>query len=476
MRNNKKVLPILENISVIDASSDGQAVGRMDDVVVFIKDAVPGDVVDVQVTRKKNKFREGKAIKIHSYSEKRTAPVCSHFGVCGGCKWQSMDYQWQLFYKQKQVSDALTRIAKIDLPEIQKIIPSEKVYHYRNKLEFTFSNKKWLTLEQVNDKSIAFGDGNDEITRNALGFHIPGMFDKILDIDTCYLQEEPSNAIRNEIRTFALANQFTFFDLREQIGFLRNIIIRSTSSGEWMLIVVFHYEDMSLIEKILNHLSEKFPQITSLQYVINSKKNDTISDLDIKVFKGNDSIYENMEGLKFKIGPKSFYQTNSEQAYQLYKVTREFAGISPSDVVYDLYTGTGTIANFVAHQAKKVVGVEYVPAAIDDAKINSQLNNITNTSFYAGDMKDVLNNDFVNKNGKPDIIITDPPRAGMHDDVTNKILEIEPLKIVYVSCNPATQARDLQLLDAKYKVTKVQPVDMFPQTHHVENVVLLELR
>lgn len=476
MRNNKKVLPILENISVIDASSDGQAVGRMDDVVVFIKDAVPGDVVDVQVTRKKNKFREGKAIKIHSYSEKRTAPVCSHFGVCGGCKWQSMDYQWQLFYKQKQVSDALTRIAKIDLPEIQKIIPSEKVYHYRNKLEFTFSNKKWLTLEQVNDKSIAFGDGNDEITRNALGFHIPGMFDKILDIDTCYLQEEPSNAIRNEIRTFALANQFTFFDLREQIGFLRNIIIRSTSSGEWMLIVVFHYEDMSLIEKLLNHLSEKFPQITSLQYVINSKKNDTISDLDIKVFKGNDSIYENMEGLKFKIGPKSFYQTNSEQAYQLYKVTREFAGISPSDVVYDLYTGTGTIANFVAHQAKKVVGVEYVPAAIDDAKINSQLNNITNTSFYAGDMKDVLNNDFVNENGKPDIIITDPPRAGMHDDVTNKILEIEPSKIVYVSCNPATQARDLQLLDAKYKVTKVQPVDMFPQTHHVENVVLLELR
>jgi len=476
MRNNKKVLPILENISVIDASSDGQAVGRMDDVVVFIKDAVPGDVVDVQVTRKKNKFREGKAIKIHSYSEKRTAPVCSHFGVCGGCKWQSMDYQWQLFYKQKQVSDALTRIAKIDLPEIQKIIPSEKVYHYRNKLEFTFSNKKWLTLEQVNDKSIAFGDGNDEITRNALGFHIPGMFDKILDIDTCYLQEEPSNAIRNEIRTFALANQFTFFDLREQIGFLRNIIIRSTSSGEWMLIVVFHYEDMSLIEKLLNHLSEKFPQITSLQYVINSKKNDTISDLDIKVFKGNDSIYENMEGLKFKIGPKSFYQTNSEQAYQLYKVTREFAGISPSDVVYDLYTGTGTIANFVAHQAKKVVGVEYVPAAIDDAKINSQLNNITNTSFYAGDMKDVLNDDFVNENGKPDIIITDPPRAGMHDDVTNKILEIEPRKIVYVSCNPATQARDLQLLDAKYKVTKVQPVDMFPQTHHVENVVLLELR
>ena len=476
MRHTKKVLPILENITVIDASSDGQAVGRMDEVVIFIKDAVPGDVVDVQVTRKKNKFREGKAIKIHTYSNKRTEPVCSHFGTCGGCKWQNMDYEFQLFYKQKQVSDALTRIAKIELPEIKPIIPSEKTYKYRNKLEFTFSNKKWLTLEQVNDKSIAFGEGKDEVTRNALGFHIPGMFDKILDIDTCHLQEEPSNAIRNELKKYALENQLSFFDLREQVGFLRNVIIRSTSTGEWMLIVSFHYEDKPAIEKLLNHLSEKFPQITSLNFVINSKKNDTISDLDIKVFKGNDSIYETMEGLKFKIGPKSFYQTNSEQAYQLYKVTRDFAGITASDIVYDLYTGTGTIANFVAHQAKKVVGVEYVPAAIEDAKINSELNGITNTSFYAGDLKDILNNDFVNENGKPDIIITDPPRAGMHEDVTKKILEIEPKRIVYVSCNPSTQARDLQLLDAKYKVINVQPVDMFPQTHHVENVVLLELR
>ncbi len=476
MRNNKKILPILENVSVVDASSDGQSVGKVDDYVVFIKDAIPGDIVDVQITRKKNKFREGKAIKIHSFSEKRTEPVCSHFGVCGGCKWQNMNYEWQLFYKQKQVADALTRIAKIDLPEIEKIIPSEKIYHYRNKLEFTFSNKKWLTLEQVNDKSIAFGEGKDEITRNALGFHIPGMFDKILDIDTCYLQEEPSNAIRNEIRKYALENNLPFFDLRDQIGLLRNIIIRSTSTGEWMLIVAFHYEDKSAIENLLNHLSEKFPQITSLQYVINPKKNDTISDLEIKLFKGNDSIYENMEGLKFKIGPKSFYQTNSEQAYQLYKVTRDFAAIQPGDIVYDLYTGTGTIANFVAHQAKKVVGVEYVPAAIEDAKINSQLNSISNTSFYAGDLKDVLNNDFINENGTPDIIITDPPRAGMHEDVTMKILEIAPKRIVYVSCNPATQARDLQLLDAKYKVVKVQPVDMFPQTHHVENVVLLEKR
>ena len=476
MRSNKKVLPILENITVIDASSDGQAVGRMDEVVIFIKDAVPGDVVDVQVTRKKNKFREGKAIKIHSYSDKRTDPVCSHFGICGGCKWQNMKYESQLFYKQKQVTDALTRIAKIELPGIQQIIPSSKTYQYRNKLEFTFSNKKWLTIEQVNDKNISFGEGKDEITRNALGFHIPGMFDKILDIDTCYLQEEPSNAIRNEIRKYALENNLPFFDLREQIGLLRNIIIRSTSTGEWMLIVSFHYDDKPIIENLLNHLANKFPQITSLQYVINAKRNDTISDLDIILFKGNDSIYENMEGLKFKIGPKSFYQTNSEQAYQLYKVTRDFAAIKSTDVVYDLYTGTGTIANFVAHQAKKVVGVEYVPAAIEDAKINSQINNITNTSFYAGDLKDVMDNDFINANGKPDIIITDPPRAGMHEDVTKKILEIEPRRIVYVSCNPATQARDLQLLDAKYKVIKVQPVDMFPQTHHVENVVLLELK
>ncbi len=486
--NNKKPLPILENVSVVDAGTEGQAVGRIDDFVVFIKGAVPGDIVDVQITRKKNKFREGKAIAIHQYSDKRVSPMCSHFGVCGGCKWQNMDYNWQLFYKQKQVNDALTRLIKIELPEIQKIIPSKNIYHYRNKLEFTFSNKKWLTEEQIKDKDIAFGEGEGEISRNALGFHIPGSFDKILNIDTCYLQEEPSNAIRNEIKKYALENKLTFFDLREQIGLLRNIIIRSTSTGEWMLIVSFHYDDKEVIEKLLNHISEKFSQITSLQYVINAKRNDTIGDLEIQLFKGNDSIYEKMppyasddasegkEGLKFKIGAKSFYQTNSDQAYQLYKITSDFAAIKNNEVVYDLYTGTGTIANFVAHQAKKVIGIEYVPAAIEDAKINSQINNISNTVFYAGDMKDVLNNDFINTNGKPDVIITDPPRAGMHDDVTNKILEIEPQRIVYVSCNPATQARDLQLLDTKYKVTKVQPVDMFPQTHHVENVVLLELK
>jgi 23S rRNA (uracil1939-C5)-methyltransferase len=477
MRNNdKKALPILEKVTVLDASSDGQAVGRIDDIVVFIKDAVPGDIVDVQITRKKNKFREGKAIAIHHYSEKRTDSVCSHFGTCGGCKWQNMNYEWQLFYKQKQVKDALTRLIKIELPDIEKIIPSTKSYRYRNKLEFTFSNKKWLTLEQINDKTIVFGEGEGELSRNALGFHIPGAFDKVLDIDTCYLQDEPSNAIRNEIKKYALENKLTFFDLREQQGLLRNIIIRSTSTGEWMLIVAFYYDDKTVIENLLNHIANLFPQITSLQYVINSKKNDTISDLNIKVFKGNDSIYERMENLKFRISPKSFYQTNSEQAYELYKVTRDFASIKNTDIVYDLYTGTGTIANFVAHQANKVVGIEYVPAAIEDAKINSQINSIINTSFHAGDMKDVLNDAFIVEKGKPNIIITDPPRAGMHEDVTNKILEIAPERIVYVSCNPATQARDLQLLDSKYKVLKVQPVDMFPQTHHVENVVLLELK
>lgn len=466
---DKKPPQIVENIAVIDASSDGQAVAKTEDYVMFIKGAVPGDVVDVQITRKKSKYREAKTIAVKQRSDKRVDEVCSHFGVCGGCKWQNMSYEWQLYYKQKQVTDALTRLAKIELPEIQKILPSEKTYHYRNKLEYTFSNKKWLTVEEI--------ETNQTIdNRNALGFHIPGLFDKVLDIDTCYLQEEPSNSIRLAVKEFALKNGLTFFDLREQIGLLRNIIIRSTSKGEWMVIISFYYDYKENIAALLEHLSAQFPQITSLQYVINSKKNDTIGDLDIKVYKGNDSIYENMEGLKFKIGPKSFYQTNSEQAYNLYKVTRDFAALTGNEIVYDLYTGTGTIANFVAHQAKKVVGVEYVPAAIEDAKINAQLNGIENTSFYAGDMKDVLNDAFVQANGKPDVIITDPPRAGMHDDVTKKILEIEPQKIVYVSCNPATQARDLQLLDQKYKVTKVQPVDMFPQTHHVENVVLLEKR
>ncbi|MFL5764197.1 MAG: 23S rRNA (uracil(1939)-C(5))-methyltransferase RlmD [Bacteroidia bacterium] len=468
-RTDKKPLPVVENVKVIDASSDGQSVARTDEYVMFIKGAVPGDVVDVQITRKKSKYREGNAIAIKERSDKRVEPVCQHFGVCGGCKWQNMSYEWQLFYKQKQVTDALTRLAKIELPEIAPILGSGKTYYYRNKLEFSFSNKKWLTTEEI--QSNASFDH-----RNALGFHIPGMFDKILDIQHCHLQEEPSNAIRNEIRKYALENNLAFFDLREQVGLLRNIIVRSTSTGEWMLIMAFHYDDPENIRKFLDHLANQFPQITSLQYVINSKRNDTIGDLEIIVHKGNNSIYENMEGLKFKIGPKSFYQTNSEQAYELYKIAREFAQIKNTDIVYDLYTGTGTIANFVAKQAKKVVGVEYVPAAIEDAKINAELNGISNTVFYAGDMKDVLNDEFLAENGKADVIITDPPRAGMHEDVTKKILEMDAERIVYVSCNPSTQARDLQILDAKYKVTRVQPVDMFPQTHHVENVVLLERR
>lgn len=472
----KKILPVLENIMVLDASSDGQSVAKTDEYVIFIKGAVPGDIVDLQITRKKSKYREAKTIAIKKSSEKRVEAVCQHFGVCGGCKWQNMSYEWQLFYKQKQVTDALTRLAKIELPEIQKIVPSKKTYYYRNKLEFTFSNKKWLTEEQIQNKELTFQEGLGEDARNALGFHIPGLFDKVLDIERCHLQEEPSNAIRNEIKKYAFENKLPFFDLREKTGLLRNIIIRSTSTGEWMLIISFYYDDKKVIKKLLHHIATAFPQITSLQYVINPKQNDTISDLEIKIFKGSDSIYERMEGLKFKISPKSFYQTNSEQAYELYKITRDFAAIKNTETVYDLYTGTGTIANFVAHQAKKVVGIEYVPAAIEDAKVNSQLNSIGNTVFYAGDMKDVLDDTFIKENGKPDVIITDPPRAGMHDDVTKKIADMAPQRIVYVSCNPATQARDLQLLDQKYKVTKVQPVDMFPQTHHVENVVLLELR
>jgi 23S rRNA (uracil1939-C5)-methyltransferase len=476
MRKPKKPNLILENVTIVDTASDGLSIGKINELVILVKDAIPGDIADVIITRKKNKLREGKAIRIRQYSDKRETPVCKHFGTCGGCKWQNMKYQWQLHYKQKQVTDALTRIAKVELPEIAPIIPSKNTYFYRNKLEFTFSNKKWLTQAQIEDPN--FDAVNMELgtTRNALGFHIPGMFDKILDIDYCHLQADLSNAIRNEIRSYAVNNNLDFFDIREQRGLLRNIILRNNAKDEWMLIVSFFYNDKQVINDMLQHLADKFPQITSLQYVINFKKNDTISDLEIVVFKGDDSIYETMENLRFKIGPKSFYQTNSEQAYQLYKITRDFAGINASDIVYDFYTGTGTIANFVAHQAQKVVGIEYVSAAIEDAKINSEINKIRNTVFYAGDMKDVLDAEFVVQNGKPQIIITDPPRAGMHQDVINRILEIEAPKVVYVSCNAATQARDLQLLDIKYKVTKVQPVDMFPQTHHVENVVLLELK
>ena len=469
MKPNKKKLPILENVEIVDAGAEGQSIARVNEMVVFVSGAVPGDVVDVQLTRKKNRFAEGKAINILKPSAKRTVPHCQHFGVCGGCKWQNMSYEWQLHYKQKQVSDNLTRIGKIELPPILPIIGSKEQYYYRNKLEFSFSNKKWLTVEEIKS-------GEEIDDRNALGFHIPKMFDKILDIKHCHLQKEPSNKIRLEIKEYAILNNLEFWDAREQKGFLRNMIIRTSSTNEVMLIVIFAFEDKDEREKLLDHLANKFREITSLLYVINTKKNDSVSDLDVNLYKGRDHIFEEMEGLKFKIGGKSFYQTNSEQAYELYKVTRDFAGIKSTDIVYDLYTGTGTIANFVAKHAKHVAGIEYVEDAIHDARYNSSINNITNTDFYAGDIKDVLNDEFVKLHGKPDVIVTDPPRAGMHEYVVKKIAELEPSRIVYVSCNPATQARDLALLDEKYKVTKVQPVDMFPQTHHVENVVLLERR
>lgn len=445
---------------------------KVNELVIFVPYVVPGDVVDLQVKRKKNHYAEAVAVKFHEKSPLRTEPFCSHFGVCGGCKWQCLSYEEQLKYKQKQVFDNLTRIGKVELPEFRPILGSEKTRFYRNKLEFTFSNKRWLTEEEVK-QDVKY----DQM--NAVGFHIPGAFDKVLAIDKCWLQDDISNQIRNAVRDYAYAHNFPFFDLRTQEGLLRNIMIRTSSTGELMVVLqckVTDDEGRRKMEEILQFMADSFPQITSLMYVINNKCNDTIGDLYVEVFKGNDHIFEEMEGLRFKVGPKSFYQTNSEQAYNLYKVAREFAGLTGNELVYDLYTGTGTIANFVARQARKVVGIEYVPEAIEDAKVNSALNGIDNTLFYAGDMKDILTNDFIAEHGRPDVIITDPPRAGMHNDVIDVILAAEPKRIVYVSCNPATQARDLQLLDGKYKVTAVQPVDMFPHTHHVENVVQLERR
>jgi len=468
----KKELPLLEKVTITDVAAEGKAVAKVNELVIFVPYVVPGDVVDLQVKRKKNHYAEAVAVKFHEKSPLRTEPFCSHFGVCGGCKWQCLSYEEQLKYKQKQVFDNLTRIGKVELPEFRPILGSEKTRFYRNKLEFTFSNKRWLTEEEVK-QDVKY----DQM--NAVGFHIPGAFDKVLAIDKCWLQDDISNQIRNAVRDYAYAHNFPFFDLRTQEGLLRNIMIRTSSTGELMVVLqckVTDDEGRRKMEEILQFMADSFPQITSLMYVINNKCNDTIGDLDVEVFKGNDHIFEEMEGLRFKVGPKSFYQTNSEQAYNLYKVAREFAGLTGNELVYDLYTGTGTIANFVARQARKVVGIEYVPEAIEDAKVNSALNGINNTLFYAGDMKDILTNDFIAEHGRPDVIITDPPRAGMHNDVIDVILAAEPKRIVYVSCNPATQARDLQLLDGKYKVTAVQPVDMFPHTHHVENVVQLERR
>ena len=463
-------MPLLEKVTITDVAAEGKAIARVNEMVVFVPFVAPGDVVDIQLTRKKHSYAEGKAIHFHEYAEKRAVPFCEHFGVCGGCKWQHLPYEEQLKYKQKQVVDNLTRIGKVPLGEVLPILGSARTQFYRNKLEFTFSNKKWLTEEQVQS-----GETFDDM--NAVGFHIPGMFDKVLDIRKCWLQDDVSNRIRQCIREYCLSHEgYPFFDLRNQEGFIRTLMIRTASTGDLMVVVVFYHEDRERREALLQHVAEQFPEITSLLYVINGKCNDTITDQEVCLFRGKDHIIEEMEGLQFKVGPKSFYQTNSEQAYTLYKVAREFAGLTGDELVYDLYTGTGTIANFVSRRARKVVGIEYVPEAIEDAKVNSALNGIDNTIFFAGDMKDILTGDFIREHGRPDVIITDPPRAGMHDDVINVILQAEAQRIVYVSCNPATQARDLGLLHAKYDVKKVQPVDMFPHTHHVENVVLLELR
>ncbi|MDR1737417.1 MAG: 23S rRNA (uracil(1939)-C(5))-methyltransferase RlmD [Candidatus Symbiothrix sp.] len=462
----KKALPLLENITVTGIAAEGKAIAKYNDLVIFVPFVVPGDVVDIQLTRKKHSYAEGQAVHFHSYSPQRATAFCKHYGVCGGCKWQILPYSEQIRYKQQQVTDNLTRIGKLSLPEITPILGSEKTQYYRNKLEYTFSNKRWMTWEEV--KSQQQFDN-----MNALGFHIPNMFDKVLDIEECWLQADPSNRIRLSIKDFCLKHQYSFFDLRRQTGLMRNIIIRTSSTGEVMLIVVFFEDDREKIEALLRYITEKFPEITSLLYIINRKANDTITDQTVHVFAGRDHIWETMEGLRFKIGAKSFYQTNSEQAYRLYSIVREFAGLTGQELVYDLYTGTGTIANFVARQARQVIGIEYVPEAIEDAKTNAEVNRISNARFFAGDMKDLLNGDFIARYGRPDVIITDPPRAGMHDDVIATILAAEPQRIVYVSCNPATQARDLNLLSSKYTVRSVQPVDMFPHTHHVENVVLL---
>lgn len=472
MSRKKKPLPLLENVTITDYAAEGKSLARVDDLVVFVPFAVPGDVVDLQVRRKKHSYCEAEIARMVKPSDMRIAPKCVHFGVCGGCKWQNVPYEEQLKMKQKQVYDQLTRIGKIELPEMNPILGSEKTFCYRNKLEFGCSNKRWLTKDEISS-------GTEYSQMNAIGFHITGAFDKILPIEKCYLMDDLHNRIRNEIRDYAYSSGMTFYDLRNKHGLLRDIVIRNSDTGEWMVLIQFHYDedgDEQRAKALLQHVADTFPEITSLLYVDNQKFNDTYNDLDLQVFKGNDHIYETMDGLKFKVGAKSFYQTNTEQAFRLYSVVRDFAGLTGGELVYDLYTGTGTIANFVSRYARKVVGIEYVPEAIEDAKVNSEINGIDNTMFFAGDMKDILTDGFIAEHGRPDVIITDPPRAGMHADVVQTIIGARPGRIVYVSCNPATQARDLSMLDAYYKVVAVQPVDMFPHTPHVENVVLLELR
>ncbi len=466
MSRKRKELPVLENVEISDVAAEGNALARVDDFVVFIPFGAPGDVVDIKVDKKKKNYAEAHIINLKSPSPVRVTPRCEHFTICGGCRWQHLPYEIQLKCKQKNVEDALTRIAKIELPEISPILGSESIWEYRNKMEYTFSNKMWLTFEELNS-------GREFPDRRAAGFHISGAFDKVLDIKKCHLQENVGNRLRLFVKEFGKEKGLSFYDLREQKGFLRTLIIRITSTGEIMAVMVVGEEDAESINLLMTAIAENFPEITSLMYVVNTKVNDTISDQEIVLFKGRDWIEEKMEDLKFKIGPKSFYQTNSRQAYHLYSVAREFADLNGDELVYDLYTGTGTIACFVANSCKKVIGIEYVKEAIDDAKVNAAANGLDNTEFYAGDMKDVLTSDFIESHGRPDVMIIDPPRAGMHEDVVNVILSAAPERIVYVSCNPSTQARDLALLDGMYKVVAVQPVDMFPHTQHVENVVKL---
>lgn len=461
---------VFENVEVLDAGAKGVSVAKAPDgKIIFIPNVVPGDVVDVQTFKKRKAYFEGKAVAFHKLSSQRVEPVCEHFGACGGCKWQNMGYEFQLGYKHQEVENNLKRIGKIELPQFEPILGSKEQFFYRNKMEFSFSNARWLTDDEIKS-------GEELGKENALGFHIPKMWDKILDIKKCYLQQDPSNAIRNEIRDFANENGLEFFNPRENTGLLRTLMIRTASTGEIMVLIQFFKEDKKKRELLLDFLKNRFPEITSLQYVINSKLNDTIYDQNVICYHGRDYILEEMEGLKFSINAKSFYQTNSDQAYELYSITRDFAGLTGNELVYDLYTGTGTIAQFVSKNAKKVIGVEAVPEAIADAKVNAERNNITNCEFFVGDMKNVFNDAFIEQHGQPDVIITDPPRDGMHKDVVEQILKIAPERVVYVSCNSATQARDLALMDEMYKVVRVRPVDMFPQTHHVENVVLLEKR
>lgn len=465
MRKNKEKI-IIENLEIIDIASEGKSIAKHNDLVIFVRNAVPGDIADIQIINKKSNFYEGVAVNFHKYSEKRVTAFCEHFGLCGGCKWQNLSYEDQLFYKHKQVVENIKHIGKVDDFEVLPIFPSSETTYYRNKLEFTFSNHRWLQRDEI---------GNENIDYNGLGFYMPKMFDRVLNINHCYLQREPSNSIRLALKKYAHDNNLSFYDIRKGVGFLRNIIIRTSNTNEVMLIVAFFYDDKIEINKLLNFVSEKFPEITSLMYFVNPKSNDSYSDLDIKLFKGLDYITEQMGDLKFKIGPKSFYQTNSGQALNLYKIARNFAELKGDENVYDLYTGTGTIANYIASDCKKVIGIDCIDDAIEDAKINASINNITNAKFFNGDVINVLTDDFIKANGNPDVVILDPPRAGLHPNMIKILNKIKPLKIVYISCGPSTQARDINMLKDNYTLIKIQPVDMFPHTHHVENVAVLNL-